>query len=100
TSHGVRTVEVPGSFVGAPAATLSAHLKDSQNMVLLGFAVKEQGFGLTQAMQGGSDYIQEFIRQQVEAAGISMSTDERIVVHLNPPNDYVVGHNHTAIVMT
>jgi len=29
-----------------------------------------------------------------------MSTDERIVVRLNPPPDYVIGGKHTALVLT
>ncbi|MDE3076227.1 MAG: hypothetical protein KGJ86_12435, partial [Chloroflexota bacterium] len=76
------------------------HLKETANLLLLGFAVREEGFGLSQAMQGGSDYIRDFIRQQVEAAGISMSTDERIAIRLNPAPDYVIGPNHSAIVLS
>ena len=37
---------------------------------------------------------------QVQQAGISLSTDERIVVRLNPPADYVIGPKHSALVMT
>ncbi|HLY64334.1 MAG TPA: potassium channel family protein [Chloroflexota bacterium] len=100
TTHALKAVEVPESFVGSTVGPFAQHLRDSANMVLLGFAVREEGFGLTQAMRGGSDYITEFIQQQVQAAGISMSTDERIVVRLNPPQDYVIGGKHTALVIT
>jgi voltage-gated potassium channel len=100
TSHAVKAVEVPESFIGSTVGPFAQHLRESGNMILLGFAVREEGFGLTQAMRGGSDYITEFIQQQVQAAGISMSTDERIVVRLNPPQDYVIGAKHSALVMT
>ena len=79
---------------------LVQHFREAGNMLLIGFVVREEGFGLSQAMSGGSDYITEFIQQQVQAAGISMSTDERIAVRLNPPLDYVIGVKHTALVMT
>jgi voltage-gated potassium channel len=100
TSHTLKAMEVPPSFVGGTVAPLVQHLRDAGNMLLVGFVVREEGFGLSQAMSGGSDYITEFIQQQVQAAGISLSTDEHIAVRLNPPFDYVIGAKHTALVMT
>jgi voltage-gated potassium channel len=100
TSHAVRAIDIPQAFVGSTIGAYIQYLHENGNMLLMGFAVREEGFGLTQAMQGGSDYITEFIQQQVQAAGISMSTDERIVVRLNPPQDYVIGAKHSALVMT
>jgi len=100
TTHMLKALEVPSSYVGNTVGPYAQFLRDSENMLLVGFAVSEEGFGLTQAMRGGSDYITEFIQQQVQAAGISMSTDERVVVRLNPPQDYVIGPKHTALVMT
>jgi len=100
TSHALKAVDVPPSYVGGTVGPLVQHYRDNGNMLLVGFVVREEGFGLTQAMSGGSDYITEFIQQQVQAAGISMSTDERIAVRLNPPFDYVIGAKHTALVMT
>src|SRR5262249_41534460 len=100
TSHALKAVEIPEDLVGSTVPTVAQYLRDNGNQLLVGFAVREEGFGLSQAMRGGSDYITEFIQQQVQAAGISMSTDERIVVRLNPAQDYVVGTKHTALVMT
>ena len=100
TSHSLKALDVPQSFVGGTVGPLVQHFRDNGNMLLIGFVVREEGFGLTQAMSGGSDYITEFIQQQVQAAGISMSTDEHIAVRLNPPLDYVIGAKHTALVMT
>jgi voltage-gated potassium channel len=100
TSHTLKAVDVPPSFVGGTVMPLVQHFRDAGNMLLIGFVVREEGFGLNQAISGGSDYITEFIQQQVQAAGISMSTDERIAVRLNPPLDYVIGAKHTALVMT
>ncbi len=100
TSHTLQAQEVPPNFVGGTVGAYIDYLRDNGNLLLMGFAVREEGFGLTQAMRGGSDFITEFIQQQVQAAGISMSTDERIVVRLNPPPDYVIGGKHTALVLT
>jgi len=100
TSHTLKAFEVPAHFVGTPVGAFAQHLRENGNQLLLGFAVREEGFGLSQAMRGGSDYITEFIQQQVQAAGISMSTDERVVVRLNPPPDYVIGAKHSALVVT
>ncbi len=100
TAHELEAIEIPQNFIGGTVGPYAQWLRENGNLLLLGFAVREEGFGLTQAMRGGSDYITEFIQQQVQAAGISMSTDERIVVRLNPPSDYVIGAKHTALVMT
>jgi voltage-gated potassium channel len=100
TTHALKAVDIPQHFVGGTVGPLAQHFRESGSMLLMGFVVREEGFGLTQAMSGGSDYITEFIQQQVQAAGISMSTDERIAVRLNPPLDYVIGAKHTALVLT
>jgi voltage-gated potassium channel len=100
TGHTLKAFEVPSNFVGSPVGNFVQYLRDNGNQLLLGFAVREEGFGLSQAMRGGSDYITEFIQQQVQAAGISMSTDEHVVVRLNPPPDYVIGAKHSALVVT
>jgi len=99
-THELRAVDVPERFVGGMVGPLAQYLRETANQLLIGFAVREEGFGLTQAMRGGSDYITEFIQQQVQAAGISMSTDEHVSVRLNPPQDYVIGAKHSALVMT
>ncbi len=99
TTHSIQTVPIPQNFFGGQAGQLAQHFREAGNLLLLGFAVKEEGFGLNQAMQGGNDYIRDFIRQQVESAGINMSTDEHIAVRLNPAPDYIIGPNHSAIVM-
>src|SRR5579883_112147 len=100
TTHALKAIEIPENLIGSTVGAVAQYLRDNGNQLLVGFAVREEGFGLTQAMRGGSDYITEFIQQQVQAAGISMSTDERIVVRLNPTQDYIVGAKHTALVMT
>jgi voltage-gated potassium channel len=100
TSHTLKALDVPQSFIGGTVGPLAQYFRDNGSMLLIGFVLREEGFGLTQAMSGGSDYITEFIQQQVQAAGISMSTDERIAVRLNPPLDYIIGAKHTALVMT
>jgi voltage-gated potassium channel len=98
--HSLKAVDLPEHLVGSTVGAVAQFLRDNGNQLLIGFAVREEGFGLTQAMRGGSDYITEFIQQQVQAAGISMSTDERIAVRLNPAQDYVIGAKHTALVMS
>jgi voltage-gated potassium channel len=100
TSHTLKALDVPQCFIGGTVGPLAQYFRDNGSLLLIGFVLREEGFGLTQAMSGGSDYITEFIQQQVQAAGISMSTDERIAVRLNPPLDYIIGAKHTALVMT
>ncbi|MBV8084640.1 MAG: NAD-binding protein [Chloroflexi bacterium] len=100
TTHALKAVDIAPDYIGSTVGSYAQFLRDSMNQLLIGFAVREEGFGLSQAMSGGSDYITEFIQQQVQQAGISLSTDERIVVRLNPPQDYVIGPKHSALVMT
>ena len=100
TTHALKAVDIAPDYIGSTVGSYAQFLRDSMNQLLIGFAVREEGFGLSQAMSGGSDYITEFIQQQVQQAGISLSTDERIVVRLNPPQDYVIGPKYSALVMT
>ena len=91
--------EIPEEFIGRTSGELFDHLKRERNWILVGYAIQEAGFGLNDAIQGGSGYITDFIHEQIRSAGISTATEEHLAVKINPENDYVIGADHAAIVI-
>jgi len=92
-------VEIPEAFIGRTSGELFDHLKRERNWILVGYAILEAGFGLSDAIQGGSGYITDFIHDQIRSAGISTATEEHLAVKINPENDYVIGTDHAALVI-
>ena len=47
----------------------------------------------------GSEIIRKMITEQIDNAGIKLSSDENIVVKINPENTYRVNNKHKAIIL-
>ena len=99
TPPNIRRVAVPEAFVGEPSIELSAHFKDEENWLLVGFVREKAGFGLEDGMSGGSRDIIDLIRRRVQEAGIKTRTKGRVEVNINPPNDYAIREGDYAIVI-
>jgi len=39
------------------------------------------------------------IKEQLEGAGVNFTSDEHVVVEINPPDDYKVDEKHSALVL-
>ena len=39
------------------------------------------------------------IKEQLEGAGVNLTSDEHVVVEINPPDDYTVDEKHSALVL-
>ena len=66
----------------------------------MGYAIRKSGFSLEDQMgESGSPLIRNMITEQLEGAGIKLSSDEHVVVEINPPDDYVIDDKHRALVL-
>ena len=43
--------------------------------------------------------IRNMIKEQLDGAGISLTSDEHVVVEINPPDDYKIDRKHSALVL-
>ncbi|MBT3267358.1 hypothetical protein HN371_09415 [Candidatus Poribacteria bacterium] len=94
------TIDIPGRFAERPALELSDFLRRERNATLVGFVVEEEAFGLESAMEGGDAYMVEFIKEQIEEAGIEMAAEgAKTRVTINPSNDVAIAADAQALVI-
>ena len=51
---------------------------------MVGYAIRKAGFSLDEQMGKAGPLIRNMIKEQLDGAGISLSSDEHIVVEINP----------------
>ena len=49
--------------------------------------------------ESGSPLIRNMIKEQLDGAGINLTSDEHVVVEINPSDDYKVDEKHSALVL-
>ena len=49
--------------------------------------------------EGGDIFIKNMITEQLEGAGVKLSSDEHVVVELNQPDTYKIDDKHSALVL-
>lgn len=93
------TIPIPERFVEQPAGDLSDFLRE-RSMTLVALVAEEEAVGLEQAMEGGDPYIIEFIKEQIEEAGIeTTAAGPKTRVAINPATDHVVLADDSALVI-
>jgi len=97
---GIQQVEIPRPLMGQTHNKISAYFKFKHQWLLVGYAIKKSGFSLEDQMgENGSPLIRDMITEQLEGAGIKLSSDEHVVVEINPPDDYMIDDKHRALVL-
>lgn len=94
------TIAIPERFVERPAPELSDFLRRERDATLVALVAEEEAVGLEQAMEGGDPYIVEFIKEQIEEAGIETTAGgPKTRVAINPANDHAVQADDSALVI-
>ena len=97
---GLQEVKIPKTLNGQPHNKISAFYKFKYGWLLVGYAIRKAGFSLDEQMgEGGSPLIRNMIKEQLDGAGISLSSDEHVVVEINPKDDYTIDEKHSALVL-
>ena len=97
---GLQEVKIPRSLNGQSHNKISAFYKFKYNWLLVGYAIRKAGFSLDDQMgESGSSLIRSMIKEQLEGAGVNLTSDEHVVVEINPPDDYTIDEKHSALVL-
>jgi len=98
--NGIHVIEIPEELIQLTHEQITAYFKLKQNCILLGYAINKSGFSIVDQMgDSGSEIIRKMITEQIDNAGIKLSSDENIVVKINPENTYRVNNKHKAIIL-
>ncbi len=97
---GLQEVKIPRSLNGQSHNKISAFYKFKYNWLLVGYAIRKAGFSLDEQMgESGSPLIRNMIKEQLEGAGVNLTSDEHVIVEINPPDDYTIDDKHSALVL-
>ena len=97
---GIQVVSIPNGLVGLTHNKVSAYYKFKHKWLLVGYAIKKAGFSLEEQMgDSGSPIIRDMIKEQLDSAGIKLSSDEHVIVEINPDDEYIVDGKHKALVL-
>jgi len=97
---GIQVVSIPKGLVGLTHNKVSAYYKFKHKWLLVGYAIKKAGFSLEEQMgESGSPIIRDMIKEQLDSAGIKLSSDEHVIVEINPNDNYVIDAKHRALVL-
>ncbi len=100
SDKGLQEVAIPKSLSGQTHNKLSAFYKFKYGWLLVGYAIRKAGFSLDDQMgESGNPIIREMIKEQLDGAGINLTSDEHVIVEINPPDDYEVDKKHSALVL-
>lgn len=97
---GIQVVPIPNGLIGLTHNKVSAYYKFKHKWLLVGYAIKKAGFSLEEQMgESGSPLIRDMIKEQLDSAGIKLSSDEHVIVEINPDDEYVIDGKHKALVL-
>ena len=100
-NKGISVAPIPKGLVGLAYNKISAYYKFKHKQLLIGYAIRKSGFSLEEQMgESGSPLIRDMITEQLDSAGINLTSDEHIIVEINPSDDYVVDAKHQALVLS
>ena len=96
----LKNVSIPKGLVGLTHNKVSAYYKFKHKWLLVGYAIKKAGFSLEEQMgESGSPIIRDMIKEQLDGAGIKLSSDEHVIVEINPDDEYIIDGKHKALVL-
>ena len=99
-NKGIHVLDIPDDLIKLNHERVSAYYRLKEKSILLGYAITKAGFSIVDQMgSSGSDVIRNMITEQIDNAGIKLSSDENIVVKINPANDYTINNKHKAIII-
>ena len=100
SKNGIKVVEIPEDLIQLSHEQISAYFKIKYDCILLGYAINKAGFSIVDEMgDSGSEIIRKMITEQIDNAGIKLSSDENIAVKINPKNTYRINNKHKAIIL-
>ncbi len=90
-------VHVPERFVGKPVSEYAAYLREKSQALLIALLTEKRGLAIDDILTDDYSAIDQFIKRKFEEAEIGKK--ERILVTLNPPDDFKLSADDSAVVI-
>jgi voltage-gated potassium channel len=94
-------VEIPKFFVGASFRDLSHYYREKQHAILIGFLKEKKTMKLEDVLSDNTSVIDTFIREKIrESKKDFFAEKEEARIIVNPPDDYTIGPDDYAVVLS
>jgi len=99
TQNNLNLENIPARFVGKKYTELFQHYRSQQKALLIGLLTQVESIGLTDFLSSDTSHIDAFIERKLREAGKSIGEENKILVNLNPDDNYIVQANEKAIIL-
>jgi len=99
TQNNLNLENIPARFVGKKYTELFQHYRSQHKALLIGLLTQVESIGLTDFLSSDTSHIDAFIERKLREAGKSIGEENKILVNLNPDDNYIVQANEKAIIL-
>jgi len=97
--NSVRILQIPSRFKGKKYSEVFQYFKN-QNNLLVGLLSERETLGVSDFLSSDTSHLDAFIEKKIKESGRSLGEDNKIFVNLNPRDDYIIGENEKAVVIS
>ena len=90
---------IPSKFKGKKIKELTEYYKNHHHFILLGVLEEVESVGLTDFLSSDTSQLDAFIERKLKEAGRTLGEESKVIVNLNPDEDYVIRENEKAIIL-
>ncbi len=97
--NAISSLPIPPKFKGRKYEELFQYFKTQHNFLLLGVVSEVESIGVSDFLSADTSHLDAFIEKKLKEAGKGLGEENKVIVNLNPDDDYIIQENETAIVL-
>ncbi len=95
----ISSLPIPTKFKGRKYEELFQHFKTQHKFLLLGVVSEVESIGVSDFLSSDTSHLDAFIEKKLKEAGKGLGEENKVIVNLNPDDDYIIQENENAIVL-
>ncbi|MBU4445375.1 MAG: potassium channel family protein [Candidatus Marinimicrobia bacterium] len=99
SEHRISTVNIPSRLKGKSFLELTQFYKNQHRMMVLGVVSEVESIGVSDFLSSDSSHLDAFIERKIKEAGKTLGEENKVIVNLNPADEYIIQENEKAIVL-
>lgn len=93
----ITSVPIPAKFIGKKFQEVFNYFKTQQKTLVIGLLSQVESIGLADFLSSDTSILDAFIERKLKKAGKSMEEENKVVVNLNPDDEYIIQKNEKVI---
>jgi len=95
----IETAEIPARFQGKSYAELFQYFKEQHKFLLLGVLSEVETIGISAFLSADTSQLDAFIEKKLKQSGRTLGEENKVLVSLNPDDNYIIQENEKAIIL-